>query len=163
MHYEREKCPVCKQEYASNWIIRHMKKEHPLVEKPEIRKTEHLAGATLSFRADEIRTYYYVEPKDSPNLYAVTFLSAPTWPEGTVSSRCKSLAIGCIQFAHWKDEANPSWGWVHLDPDAKAIIGEDLESFEFGPDQWIYMVIENDEQDNPPVGPSLGKDGRPEG
>jgi hypothetical protein len=38
----------------------------------------------------------------------------------------------------------PSWGWVHLDPDANAIIGEDLEEIGATPGKWIYMIIEPD-------------------
>ena len=29
--YARSECPVCGKEMADNWIVRHMKKEHPLL------------------------------------------------------------------------------------------------------------------------------------
>jgi hypothetical protein len=111
-----------------------------------MRKTKHTAGATLSFRPDEVRAYRFDElPDVFGTFYAVTLLDSPPWPEGDVSPQCKPFVVACIQFAEWGSHMFPSWGWVHLDPDARAIIGEDLEEIGAPPGKWIYMIIEPDQ------------------
>lgn len=102
-------------------------------------------GATLAFRPDEIR-YYNSQESELENfhtLYAVCLIESPPWPEGEVSSACKPLVVACIQMTNWASREFPCWGWVHLDPDAKLIIGHDLEGMEAKYNQWIYMAIES--------------------
>jgi hypothetical protein len=115
-----------------------------------MRKTKHKAGATLAFRPDEVRTYTSEMPDVLGTFYAVCLMESPPWPEGDVSPQCQPLVVACIQFAAWGSHMFPSWGWVHLDPDAKAIVGEDLEELTT-PGRWVYMTLST-EQPPPETG-----------
>lgn len=113
--------------------------------------TEPTIGATLAFRPDEIRRYSSDEA-DFANFhtfYAVMLNSVERFPKGNVSPKCKPLGVACMQMACWGDSDFPSWGWVHLDPDAKLLIGYDLAAMDVERDEWIYMAIESPGKFNP--------------
>lgn len=105
-------------------------------------------GATLAFRNCESRTYYWDIPGlNMPNLYAVALIDGHfPWRKIEPSS---DHIVACLEYTTWTH--GEGWGWTHLEPDTKYTIGYDLMGMGVEPDQWVYLVIGEQEEVQSPI------------
>jgi hypothetical protein len=99
-----------------------------------------MKDVVLSFRPGEHRTYYDELQGDE---YAVMLLDIPSLPEEH-HPECMAMTVLCAQQYVCTESERPDellWGWVHLTPDAKEAIGQDLEEGGASKGLWYYMRI----------------------
>jgi len=103
-------------------------------------------GHTLALRAGEICQYSSEVPEehDGP-LYAVALLRQHFPHHGLAATHCRPYIVACASYVRVRDHDYKTWGWVHLDPDARAIIGTGLwemyRSQQIEPGDWVYLTI----------------------
>ena len=99
-------------------------------------------GATLALRNDEARYYSSSFPEEALAPYAVIRIQQVAPHIGLSVQGVLPYVVACMQYTTWGDNTERAWGWVHLDPGAKRIIGEELAAMapkRLG--EWIYMAI----------------------
>lgn len=98
----------------------------------------------LSIRAGE-QTVYHNEIPDAKRVYAVALIKVPAFPDDA-HPESNSLSVICSErytAAEGQVNDKPLWGWVHLTPDAKNLIGSDLVESNAEIGKWYYLVLQD--------------------
>lgn len=90
--------------------------------------------AILALRTGEYRQYGKQPPTGACRSYLVALIATPPLP-GDALEGSDPLAVICAE------RRGDRWGWVHLSPDAKATIGEDLTNHDAAVGEWYYLAI----------------------
>lgn len=104
-----------------------------------------MAEATLAIRDGEGRQYF-VGPTPPPiikgdeRIYGVALVESPPLP-GNRHPRSNPLLVCCIANYPTQDHLETAWGWIHLTPDTKELIGNDLVELACKVGTWIWLML----------------------
>ena len=102
-----------------------------------------IESPTLALRPGEWSEYLENEPELAPHqYYAVALVETPDAP-GEAHPECGSLAVIAMQRYRCiagERAGETLWGWIHLVPDTKCLIGSDLVEGGALPGRWYYLI-----------------------
>lgn len=100
--------------------------------------------ATLAIRAWDAKEYFEaVEPPPTLRaeaVYGVALVAAPLLPDSK-HPRCAPFSVVCIANYRTLDHPETAWGWIHLTPETKEEIGDDLVEWGATPGKWYWLVM----------------------
>ena len=83
-------------------------------------------------------------PYDQSSCYAVRLVEADAFPSGKAHEESKLLSIQCAGWYNTeqgKSGNEKRWGWVHLGPMAKEMIGHGLVELNVEVGKWYFMYV----------------------
>ena len=103
---------------------------------------DYVGEATLTVQIGQQFHIFPYSP-DQAGDYAVMLLETPDFP-GIGHEESHNLTVLCAaQYAttYGKSGSEERWGWVHLDAETKAMIGQALGRINATPGKWYYMLV----------------------
>ncbi len=95
----------------------------------------------LAMRPGE-QLHFSEGPYDYGETYAVMLLETPKFPGvGHIESKPLSVICAIQHSVIVGDSGEYKWGWVHLEPNTKEIIGAGLTRFNADTNKWYCMLI----------------------
>lgn len=95
----------------------------------------------LALRPGEVM-HFSEQRYDQSEAYVVMLCEVPAFP-GASHPEAKNLSVICAgQYSTEDGELDGvAWGWVHLDPGTKELVGHGLEAIGAQPGKWYYMLL----------------------
>ena len=107
----------------------------------EVEQSDSL-GSTLAMRPGEWAILWPDLRLDIEPLYCVALIEMPPVPrEFELHDSCEQYAVACGGWFYANDENEKTFGWVHLEPDTKAYLGNMLMQVQAEPGRWYYLEI----------------------
>ena len=107
-----------------------------------------MADTILNLRHYEEKIYSEEWNKPIPNnLYVVALVEAPAFPGNGDEQHPEGHPLAVVCAAHYAttEGQRPNerlWGWIHLDPEAKKEIGQDLMTAGAEVGRWYYLILQ---------------------